>query len=175
MYSGLPKAEAGTYDIVVTVSDGQGADVESLRFKVKEERSLTGSVTHTAAWESNRLAWNEAKKGTAAVRPENMFWPGETLVLNAPAGGEPSTVDAQIVQFPQDAARLTRGAAANGKVTFTGQLWHSSMLQTIGTAKPVPATVRFTARYPDGEVLTWDVAIIFDQSYGSYYQLHRNS
>ncbi|MBR5642399.1 MAG: PKD domain-containing protein [Firmicutes bacterium] len=172
--SGLPKAEAGTYDIVVSVSDGQGADVESMRFKVKEERSLTGSVTHTAAWESNRLAWNEAKKGTAAVRPANMFWPGEVLVLNAPAGGEPTTVDAVLVQFPQYTARLTRGAVTDGKVNFTGQLWHSSMLTTIGTAKPVPATVRFTARYPDGETLTWDVAIIFDQSYGSYYQLHRN-
>ena len=42
------------------------------------------------------------------------------------------------------------------------------------TAKPVPATVRFTARYADNSVLTWDVAIIFDQSNGSYYQLHRN-
>ena len=145
-----------------------------MRFKVKEERSLTGSVTHTAAWESNRLAWNEAKKGTDAVRPANMFWPGEVLVLNAPASGEPGSVDAVLVQFPQYTARLTRGTAADGKVNFTGQLWHSSMLQTIGTAKPVPATVRFTARYPDGGVLTWDVGIIFDQSNGSYYQLHRN-
>ena len=173
--SGLPKAEPGTYDVVVTVKDSGGADVDTLRFKVKEERSLTGTVTHTAAWESNRLAWNEAKKGTDAVRPENMFWPGEVLVLNAPCTGDPVSVDAAIVQFPQYAARLTRGAAgADGKPVYAGTLWHSSMLQTIGTAKPVPATVRFTARYSDGNVLTWDVAIIFDQSKGSYYQLHRN-
>ena len=173
--SGLPPAAPGTYDIVVTVRDGEGADVDTLRFKVKEERSLTGSVTHTAAWEANRLAWNEAKKGTPAVRPANMFWPGETLVLNAPTGGEPVSVDAQILQFPQYAARLSRGSVgADGKVNFTGQLWHSSMLQTIGTAKPVPATVRFTARFADGGTLTWDVAIVFDQSNGSYYQLHRN-
>lgn len=173
--SGLPAAAPGTYDIVVTVSDGQGSDIDTLRFKVKEERSLTGSVTHTAAWEANRLAWNEAKKGTDAVRPANMFWPGETLVLNAPTGGDPISVDAQLLQFPQYAARLTRGSmGADGKVNFTGQIWHSSMLQTIGTAKPVPATVRFTARFADGGTLTWDVAILFDQSYGSYYQLHRN-
>ena len=173
--SGLPKAEAGTYDVVVTVKDGGGADVKSLRFQVKEERSLTGTVTHTAAWEANRLAWNEAKKGTAAVRPSNMFWPGEVLVLNAPCTGDPVSVDAVLVQFPQYAARLVRGAAgADGKPVYTGQLWHSSMLQTIGTAKPVPATVRFTARYADNSVLTWDVAIVFDQSNGSYYQLHRN-
>ena len=104
-----------------------------------------------------------------------MFWPGETLVLNAPTGGEPVSVDAQILEFPQYAARLARGSVgADGKVNFTGQLWHSSMLQTIGTAKPVPATVRFTARFADGGTLTWDVAIVFDQSNGSYYQLHRN-
>ena len=173
--SGLPPAAPGTYDIVVTVRDGEGADVDTLRFKVKEERSLTGSVTHTAAWEANRLAWNEAKKGTPAVRPANMFWPGETLVLNAPTGGEPVSVDAQILEFPQYAARLVRGSVgADGKVNYTGQIWHSSMLQTIGTAKPVPATVRFTARFADGGTLTWDVAIVFDQSNGSYYQLHRN-
>ena len=173
--SGLPKAVPGTYDIVVTVKDGKGADVDTLRFKVKEERFLTGTVTHTSAWETNRLAWNEAKKGTDAVRPANMFWPGEVLVLNAPCTGEPVSVDAQILQFPQYAARLAKGAAgADGKPVYTGQLWHSSMLTTIGTAKPVPATVRFTARYEDGNVLTWDVAIIFDQSKGSYYQLHRN-
>ena len=173
--SGLPKAEAGIYDIVVTVKDGGGADVETMRFQVKEERSLTGTVTHTATWEANRLAWNEAKKGTDAVRPANMFWPGEVLVLNAPCTGDPISVDAQIVEFPQYAARLSRGAAgADGKPVYTGQLWHSSMLQTIGTAKPVPATVRFTARYADGSALTKDVAIIFDQSNGSYYQLHRN-
>ncbi|MBO4880962.1 MAG: PKD domain-containing protein [Firmicutes bacterium] len=173
--SGLPKAEPGTYDIVVTVRDAKAADVQSLRFKVKEERSLTGTVTHTAAWESNRLAWNEAKKGTAAVRPANMFWPGEVLVLNAPCTGEPVSVDAQILQFPQYTARLSRGAAgADGRPVFTGQLWHSSMLQTIGTAKPVAANVQFTARYGDGSTLTWDVPIVFDQSNGSYYQLHRN-
>ncbi len=173
--SGLPKAEAGTYDVVVTVKDGGGADVKSLRFQVKEERSLTGTVAHTAAWEANRLAWNEAKKGTDAVRPPNMFWPGEALVLNAPCTGDPVSVDAVLVQFPQYASRLTRGAAgADGKPVYTGQLWHASMLQTIGTAQPVPAMVRFTARYADNSVLTWDVAIIFDQSNGSYYQLHRN-
>ena len=173
--NGLPKADPGTYDVVVTVKDGMGADVDTLRFKVKEERSLTGTVTHTSAWETNRLAWNEAKKGTDAVRPANMFWPGEVLVLNAPCTGDPVSVDAQLLQFPQYAARLSRGAAgADGKPVYTGQLWHNSMLQTIGTAKPVPATVRFTARYSDGNALTWDVAIIFDQSKGSYYQLHRN-
>ena len=172
--SGLPKAEAGTYDVVVTVKDEAGADVKTLRFQVKEDRTLTGTVTHTAAWEANRLAWNEAKQGTDAVRPPNMFWPGEVLVLNAPCTGQPVSVDAQLLQFPQYAARLTQtGAAADGKPLFTGTLWHSSMLTTIGTARPVPATVRFTARYQDGSALTWDVAIIFDQSYGSYYQLHR--
>ena len=171
----IPKAEPGTYDIVVTAKDETGADVETMRFTVKEERSLTGSVTHTAAWEANRIAWNEAKKGTDAVRAPNVFWPGETLVLNAPAGGDPLSVDAQIVEFPQYAVRLTRGAVgSDGKVQFSGQLWHNSMLQTIGTSKPVPATVRFTAHYADGEALTWDVAIVFDQSKGSYYQLHRN-
>ncbi len=171
----LPKAEPGTYDIVVTVSDGGGSDVETLRFKVKEERTLTGAVTHTAAWEVNRQAWNKAKKGTDAVRPENMFWPGETLVLNAPCSGDPQAVSAQILEFPQYTAKLSRGAAsADGKVNYSGTLWHSSMLQTIDTAKPVPATVRFTARFADGGVLTWDVAIVFDQSKGSYYQMHRN-
>ncbi|MBR3719133.1 MAG: hypothetical protein IKN20_04640, partial [Firmicutes bacterium] len=173
--SGLPKAEPGTYDIVVTVSDGFGADVDTLRFKVKEERSLTGSVTHTPAWEANRIAWNKAKAGTDAVRADNLFWPGETLVLNALVGGEVLTVDAKLLEFPQYTARLTRGTAgADEKIRFAGQLWHSSMLQTIGTAKPVPATVRFTAKYTDGSTLTWDVAILFDQSSGSYYQLHRN-
>ena len=160
---------------MVTVSDGAGADVDTLRFKVKEERSLSGAVTHTAAWESNRLAWNKAKQGTDAVRPANMFWPGETLVLNAPVGGEALSVEAKLVEFPQYTARLTRGAAgADGKVNFAGTLWHSSMLQTIGTAKPVPVTVRFTAKFADGSTLTYDVAIVFDQSHGSYYQLHRN-
>ncbi|MBQ2095577.1 MAG: hypothetical protein II474_06710, partial [Firmicutes bacterium] len=172
--SGLPAAAAGTYDIVVSVKDDDGADVDTLRFRVKEARSLTGTVTHTAAWEANRLAWNEAMKGADAVRPENMFWPGEMLVLNAPCTGDPVSVDAQIREFPQYAARLTRGAAgADGKPVYTGQLWHSSMLTVIGTARPVPATVRFTAQYADGSKLTWDVAIVFDQSRGSYYQLHR--
>lgn len=173
-FSDLPAATPGTYDVVVTVKDSSGAGLDSLRFKVKETKSLEGEVTHTPEWEANRIIWNEAKKGTPDVRPANMFWPGEALVLKAKSGGKPSYVSAELLEFPRYSVRLTKASDnTDGSENFQGRLWDASMLSTIGTAKPVPATVRFTSVYPDGSKLTKDVKIIFDQSKGSFYQLHR--
>ena len=170
-----PRYTRFTRTTYTTMEDDGGGDVETLRFKVKQERSLSGDVTHTSVWESNRQDWNREKKGTDAVREPNVFWPGEALILNAPCAGGPVSVDAVLVEFPQYTVRLRRGSTGeDGKTEYSGQLWHSSMLQTIGTVRPVPSTVRFIARYDDGESLTWDVPILFDQSKGSYYQLHRN-
>ncbi|MCQ2561519.1 MAG: hypothetical protein MJ186_05670 [Clostridia bacterium] len=170
----LPNAQPGTYDVIVTVKDESAAGMDSYRFKVKEVKSVTGAVAHTPEWEANRLEWNKVKKGTSAERPANMFWPGEALVLSSKTGGKPSYVTAKLVEFPQFSVRLTRKSEnADGTENYEGQLWNAGMLAAIGTTKAVPATVRFTAVYPDGSSLNCDVKIVFDQTQGSYYQLHR--
>ena len=166
-----PRAEAGTYDVIVTVRDHSGAGMDSLRFKVKEGRSLSARVDHTPEWEANRIAWNEAR--AQDFRAPNVFWPGEALILSAEVGGNPRRVRAEILEFPQYACNLGAESFGSGKIPYAARLWDASMLQNIGVTRPVPATVRFTAYYEDGGTLIEDVAIIFDQSKGAFHQLHR--
>ncbi len=168
-----PRAEAGTYDVVVSVKDHSDAGMDSLRFKVKEGPSLSARVDHTPEWEANRIAWNEARKGTRDFRAPNVFWPGEALMLFAEAGGNPRRVKAEILEFPQYTCNLSPESYSSGKIPYAATLWDASMLHSIGISKPVPATVRFIAYYEDGSILIEDVSIIFDQSRGAFHQLHR--
>ena len=57
---------------------------------------------------------------------------------------------------------------------YYGVLWDKAMVEAWGKNEPVEKTVRFTATFENGEVLTYDVVIIFDDS-ETFWNLHRGN
>ena len=94
--SDLPKAGSGSYTVVVIVSDKDGTDIGEYSFTVKAGNYLGAAVRHTAQWDENRRQYNEKMAGKSkgagssefySFRPDELFWPGEELVLQAELGG----------------------------------------------------------------------------------------
>lgn len=68
-------AKEGSYDIIASVSDGSSSGMKNYRFVVKAVKSLNGTVTHTAAWETNRNAFNRKWFGITTDEPAgNAGW-----------------------------------------------------------------------------------------------------
>jgi len=155
-----------------------------------EERSLTGAVEHTAQWEANRQVFNKKYHGVSGLnvwsalesykrsasprlRGVNVFWPGESLQLNASLIGDVRSVSAWAVGTDyRTSLRCIGKDAANGISHYSGVLYDSTMLETFCKDNPRQVTIRFRAEYSDGAALTYDVPTIFDQDIG-FYLLHR--
>ena len=185
-----PKAEAGTYQIAVTVSDGSATGTGSCAFTPKIKASLNGSVFHTDIWDSNRQNFNlkyfgktygdkisdyaaYKKSGSPRIRGKNVFWPGEELQLAADLKGEVTSVKAVISGTGYSAVLKASGkAAADGTQTFSGVMYDKTMQKDLAKDNPRQVTIRFTASYSDGSTLTFDVPVIFDQDIG-YWMIHR--
>ncbi|HPX71060.1 MAG TPA: hypothetical protein PLO47_04950, partial [Bacillota bacterium] len=54
----MPKAEAGSYEVVVSVRDATGSGAGVYGFRPEVANSLEGMVGHTDDWESNRQSFN---------------------------------------------------------------------------------------------------------------------
>ncbi len=199
--TGLPKAKAGSYQVVAIVSSDMGTGAGEYDFEVKPKRSLLSAVDHTESWDRNRIDYNMANLGISGedvvsdpyeymntplprLRGKNVFWPGERLVLTAEIGGSPTSVSASLLGYPGASAVLRfKGKAGElpelalseeeQRYIYTGELWDSSMADTLAKDGPGQETVRFTAVYADGEKLVFDVPIIFDIEEGGYWRIHR--
>lgn len=182
----LPEAKPGTYTVVVIVSDESSIGMGEYSFSVKETVYLGAEVKHTEQWEENRKQYNDkmagkpkgtGSSGTYKYRPENMFWPGESLVLQAELGGSPISVTAVMVQHPQYTAVLRKDGSLSpytpGHSMYSAEMWSADMQNLLGKGGTENVTIRFTAKYSGGKDLVVDVPVIFDQSDGLFWQIHR--
>ncbi len=197
-----PDAMSGTYDVVCTVRDWSGAGLGTHRFTVVSQGKITGMVSHTDQWDENRKKYNldrfseeinremqlddymimeiPRKRGT------NIFWTGETFVLNAETEGKPDTVLVEIFEGNQSNNQVGISGKSKYSIylkraeslpnqseeTWEGALWDASMMNLWGRTEPEPLYFLFTATYPGGGTKTYWATVIMD-SRRDYWQLHR--
>jgi hypothetical protein len=160
-------AREGLHEVVVTVSDGKLFGTGQINFTPLVVRELTGSVGHTEVWENNRLAYNNKYRGTGKERPENVFWPGERLVLSAETEGRALGVEAEILEYPQWKTTLKKSAGR-----WSGEIWSEEMREVLPSQGQTSVTVRFTAAFGGNVSLVYNVPVVFIQDQG-YWMLHR--
>ncbi|MBQ6012962.1 MAG: hypothetical protein IJL27_02865 [Firmicutes bacterium] len=192
-FTGIPDAEEGGYEAVVTVSDGEASAIKNYLYVVKVRNSLTGAVTHTGDWENNRQTYNfnnfkdrgktlyisdfarYKRQDAPRKRGTNVFWAGEALQLNAPVEGKAVRVTASLsgTSWSASLRRTGQSGTSDNVVTwFEGELWDKGMIGGLAKNGPEQRTVTFTAVFEDGETLTYPVTIIFDDD-DPYWMLHR--
>ncbi|MBO9598662.1 MAG: hypothetical protein J7559_12705 [Cohnella sp.] len=164
--------DAGYWTIAMTVSDGKATAVTVTKAVKVEELGVTGTVNHTAAWEKNRIAYNETHDPD---RPKNMFWAGEAFVLEAEATDTGSS--------GTKASNVTVRAFGNQTKALvsrdSSQVGWSALLRSADTdidfskLKDGIYTFVFTATYTNGTVKTDTVTITIDGSVDSYVGVHR--
>ncbi|WP_379147041.1 hypothetical protein [Paenibacillus sp. sgz500992] len=88
-------AENQKYAVEVEAFDGFGwSSVSPRKYFMVNLLTVKGGVQHTGEWNKNRQAYNLKKSGNAeSPRGYNIFWAGESFVLEAKATGMPDTVD----------------------------------------------------------------------------------
>lgn len=176
------RGEAGTYQVVCTVRDETGAGLGTYKFQVVVANALEGWVNHTEAWEENRRKFNlehPVVGDPETPRGKSVFWPGETFVLKAEAGGNPSLVTCEILGVnrengePRYKTSLSATGMKNsrGENMYGGTLWHPDMLKEWRGNILQPLTFRFTSVYPE-VVLTKDVQVVLDNR-EPFLLLHR--
>ncbi|MBQ6089156.1 MAG: hypothetical protein IJK95_06320 [Firmicutes bacterium] len=185
IFTEVPDAQEGDYEVVVTVSDGKNSGIGSYSFHVDLKRTLLGDVEHTEEWETNRQDYNFRKFKDRAVnhvsvyskyrnqqsprkRGKNVFWTGEALQLNAEVTGDVTSVTAKMSGTSYSAALKRKGSTD----IWTASMWESGMKGAFAKGGPEQKSIVFTARYKDGSTLTYTANIIFDDD-ELYWNLHR--
>lgn len=176
------RGEPGSYQVVCTVRDETGAGLGTHKFRVFVVNTLDGWVNHTEAWEQNRQKFNlkhPVVGDPETPRGKSVFWPGETFVLKAAAGGNPLAVTCEILGYNKDNGEalyktsLSSSGMKNskGEMVYAGTLWHANMLKEWRGNILTPLTFRFTSVYQD-TVLQKDVQVILDNR-EPFLLLHR--
>ena len=125
---------------------------------------VRGRIEHTSDWNRNRERYNAyaAERGLAA-RGENVFWPGEVLVLTAEVeGADNATV---VAEFEETGYRKTLSGGGTVKKAEV------SMKDIPGAMDMDSLTVRFTAK-AGGVTAEASNSIVLDDRVG-YWFLHR--
>lgn len=125
------------------------------------EPALYGEAAHTARWEENRQAFNLfcAETGTAELyRREDVFWPGEKLILSAGAEGEnlPDFVRVAIVGTPFETRLARKGDG------YFGSLFDTRMIDRWGLERPEKIRLCFSAQI-DGRLIMDEVSVVMDR------------
>ena len=126
--------------------------------------SVRGNIEHTSDWNRNRERYNAyASKRGLAVRGENVFWPGEVLVLTAEVeGADNATV---VAEFAETGYRKTLSGSGTVKKAEV------PMKDIPGAMDMYSLTVRFTAE-AGGVTAEASDSIDLDDSV-DYWFLHR--
>lgn len=154
----IPAAACGKYKVTCIVSSSMGADSETVRFTVMSRGNIEGAVYHTDKWESNR---------SIAGRDDDIFWPGERLMLCAETEGSPVSVEAWIEGEEDEVYTLEPGE--DGK--YYGSIWQEDMMYRWGS-EAVAKKVIFRAAYKNNQIKLYEYDITFDNSslYWNIYQ-----
>lgn len=165
----------GTYEIKVSVSDGNGGNaVDVYNFSVNE-LSIIGNVNHTTKWNENRIAYNQSKTGTEDdPRSSNTYWSGERFMLNATTTtiNEQSNVRVDYVTVSILSNPYSISLIPSDEWSWTGELWDESMINRWGRNSPESITFRFVVEYSNSTVKSYDVTVLID-NLDDYWRHHR--
>lgn len=163
---------AGTWTIKMTINDAKAPAVIVTKIVSVEALAVKGSVKHTEAWESNRLAYNEKRDPD---RPSGTFWAGEAFVLEATAtdtgasGTKAASVTVRV--FGEQSKAL--GSTDAAKTKWSALLRSADTDIDFNQLTDGNYTFVFTATYTNGTVKTDAVTITIDESVEAYATVHR--
>jgi len=164
--------DTGWWTITMTVSDGKASPVIVTKTVRVWELGLSGAVNHTAAWEQNRIAYNQANDPD---RPKDMFWAGEAFVLEAVATdtGSSSTKATNITVRAFNNQSKALISADSTRVEWSALLRSADTNIDFSKLEDGEYTFVFTATYSNGTVKTDTVTITIHESVDSYVGVHR--
>lgn len=175
-----PNIASGNYTLELKVTDIRGeVDTQTIPVLVNAH-SVTGTVSHNATWDANRIEYNQYKTGTdTAPRTPDTFWSTEEFILNstttnihASSSDVASRVNVQI-RYEGYSTDINTADNENWSLTW----WEDTMMNAWGRP-PETLTFRFTAYFTnnDGEqntIKTYDVDVTIDNE-DPYHRDHRN-
>ena len=128
--------------------------------------SVTVTVKHTEKWERNRCNYNK-RCSAEKVRGENVFWPGEKMIVNCVPSGDVSSVTAYIEG--NGSAVCDLGQDAEG--TYTGVLRDCSGNEKWRKVKS-NLNITVEVRLNDGTVVKNSSPVVIDGT-EPYWRTHR--
>ncbi len=163
-------AEAGTWTMRQTVSDGRAAPV-SLEHSIEVlPLSVAGFVRHTDAWDERRKAYNKQKSGNEeSPRGYNVYWAGEKFLLEADTTSTSTSTRATRVEVTLGTRKTTLTPTDSLQTKWSGELWDELLEELQGG----PATFTFTAHYNNGTVKSANVVITLEGSVSGTVGVHR--
>lgn len=159
-------SENEKYAVEVEVFDGYNWSATSTRkYFMVNLLSIKGGVQHTEEWNNNRKGYNLKQSGDEeSPRGYNVYWAGESFVLQGTATGLPDTVEVTMTGGYTTQLNPTN----NGKTLWAGELYDSSFEKLPNG----PVTFTFTAKNEYNTKID-TVAVVVSDDWSEYFQNHR--
>lgn len=163
----------GVYTVKLTVSDPDGASASVTKTIVVRPLGIQGTITHTEAWERNRLRYNE--KYPDDPRAPHWFWAGEAFVMEATVTDTGASLTKPVSVKAAATPQLQKNLTAN---VMQPNLWSGLLLEedTGITFSQLPEgsyVFVFTVTYSNGVTKTATATIQLVNTVDDYVQVHR--
>jgi hypothetical protein len=164
----------GVYTVKLTVHDPEGASASVTKTIVVRPLGIQGAITHTEAWETNRIRYN-TRYPNAAQRASDWFWAGEAFVLEATVTDTgvslTKPISVRAAATPQLQKNLT--ATPSQLTLWKGLLREGDTDISFVQLSEGPYAFVFTVTYSNGVTKTVTVTIHIVDTVDDYVQVHR--
>ncbi|WP_379132519.1 Athe_2463 domain-containing protein [Paenibacillus sp. sgz500958] len=162
--------KVGTYTVTQTLNDGKAAPVVLNGTFQVAPLGITGMVSHTPQWESNRMTYNNENPGNP--RTADTFWAGEEFILSSGVTNTSTSWDkAQRVTVSLTGQGITVDLVntPSGGLNWSGSMWRDNF----DDLPDGNYSFLFTVNYSNGIVKTTVVAVKIKDSIWEVTKTHR--
>lgn len=158
----------GDYTVTLRATDSKGETNLTDTQKIVQILPLMvkGSVTHTAAWEKNRIEWNLDNPLTP--RSVNTYWAGEEFLLNA-VTTDTGNSTTKAIEVHVSMGGNTTDLTSTNSIYWSGSLWE----ENFDNLSEGPYTFTFTAKYSNGVKKVDNVTVNIKGSIWDVTKTHR--
>jgi hypothetical protein len=161
-------AKVGTYTVTQTLSDGKAAPVVKTNSFNVNALGISGVVSHTTQWETNRVSYNTANP--TKTRSASTFWAGERFILASSVTNTGTSSD------KANSIRVTlveNGVGVNltntSGLNWTGMMWQNNFDSLVDGNY----NFTFSVTYSNGVVKTTNVPIVIKDDIWDEARTHR--